>query len=368
MFQPLPTASMSAGQLFADPHQFSVPIYQRPYSWSVDEAARLLDDVAYAAGLDDGRPIDTDYFLGAILLLGNAAGGQSGELVHRLEIVDGQQRMVTLTILASALRDLEPQPTTETARRLDGLVRSAFGDLGAASRLELSGTDRDFFAAYVQDQGSCARIGPDNTQHMGVGQRAVLDARDRLVTELAQFTIEQRAELANYICDKCHFVVVITSDIDRAHCIFMVLNDRGRPLQRKDILNAEILKAVDPPFRGQALRIWSDAERQLGDEMENFFSQHRLRVRPSAGYRGCAQPRPRFWRRSSVPRRCLRTARLGLRFDPFSNQYVLTDTGGVTPPAGESPTAQGPRVGSGCVACLEPGFRSRPGPILPGRN
>jgi uncharacterized protein DUF262/uncharacterized protein DUF1524 len=271
---------MSAGQLFADPHQFSVPIYQRPYSWSVDEAARLLDDVAYAAGLDEGRPIDTDYFLGAILLLGNAAEKQSGELVHRLEIVDGQQRMVTLTILASALRDLEPQPTTETAQRLDGLVRSAFGGLGAASRLELSGTDRDFFAAYVQDQGSCARIGPDKSQHIGVGQRAVLDARDRLVTELAQFTIEQRAELANYICDKCHFVVVITSDIDRAHRIFMVLNDRGRPLQRKDILKAEILKAVDPPFRGQALRIWSDAEQQLGDEMENFFSH----LRTAFGY------------------------------------------------------------------------------------
>ena len=280
MFQPLPTASMSVGQLFADPHEFSVPIYQRPYSWSVDEAARLLDDVAYAAGLDEGQPRESDYVLGAILLLGNPVAGRSGELVHQLEIVDGQQRMVTLTILASALRDLEPLPTTDAAQRLDGLVRTVQGQPGKTSRLELSGSDRDFFATYVQDQGSCALAGPDISHDFGVGQRAVLDARDRLLLELAQFTVEQRATLANYICDRCHFVVVITSDIDRAHRIFMVLNDRGRPLQRKDILKAEILRAVDPPFRGQALRIWSDVEQRLGDEMENFFSH----LRTAFGY------------------------------------------------------------------------------------
>lgn len=136
--------------------------------------------------------------------------------------------------------------------------------------MNLSGVDRDIFATYVQTPGSCRRVGPGQPQGQSVGQRAVLDARNKLITELSHFTPVQRAQLANYICDKYYFVVVITNDIDSAHRIFMVLNDRGLPLQRKDILKAEILKAVDPEFRDQALHVWNDAELRLGDELEIF--------------------------------------------------------------------------------------------------
>jgi len=41
MLQPLPTAPMSLSQLFGKTHQLSLPMYQRPFSWSIDEAARL---------------------------------------------------------------------------------------------------------------------------------------------------------------------------------------------------------------------------------------------------------------------------------------------------------------------------------------
>ena len=88
MLQPLPTASMSIGKLFRETHQLSVPIYQRPFSWSVDEAARLLVDVAYAAGIDEGQPVEPDYFLGAILLLDSSVSGGPGRLTRDFEIAD----------------------------------------------------------------------------------------------------------------------------------------------------------------------------------------------------------------------------------------------------------------------------------------
>ena len=69
MFSGLTTLSRTVAALFAPPFLFSVPSYQRSYSWTLREAAQLLEDVATAAGMDGGEA-EPDYFLGAILLLG----------------------------------------------------------------------------------------------------------------------------------------------------------------------------------------------------------------------------------------------------------------------------------------------------------
>ena len=55
-----------------------------------------------------------------------------------------------MTILVSALREFEPYDNTPTSQRLYELARSAQGETGKNSRLNLSGVDRDIFATYVQ--------------------------------------------------------------------------------------------------------------------------------------------------------------------------------------------------------------------------
>ena len=277
MYTRLPTASMSIGELFAGEAVFSVPIYQRPYSWNVEQAGQLLEDVAFAAGIEEGDPADDDYFLGAILLLDEEVAQppdtdrQKG--ASALEIVDGQQRLVTLTVLAAVLRDMESSPESSISQRLAALVTLA-AEGRPRWRLMLSGQDQSFFSDYIQ-MAAAAFKAPDNAESLTTGQTALIEARDHLRQELEKLSAEQRTVLAEFLCDRCHVVVIRTSDIDRAHRIFMVLNDRGRPLQKKDILKAEILKALPVSDRESALGVWSEAEARLGDEMENFFSQLR---------------------------------------------------------------------------------------------
>ena len=279
MFQSLSTASRSIEQLFSDLNCFSVPIYQRPYSWSKEGAARLLDDVSTAAGIGEEHELENDYFLGAILLLDPSMAkeqqGQDASGMRELEIVDGQQRLVTLTILAAVLRDLEANANTSMARRLDGIVRASQPqNAEPTERLALLGDDREFFATFVQNQEGTRRPAKD-TQDLSSGQKAILAAREQLRRELESFSPEQRAQLATYLCEKCHVVMIVTTDIDRAHRIFIVLNDRGSPLQRKDILKAEILKDILPAQRDEVLAAWNEIESALGEEMETFFSHLR---------------------------------------------------------------------------------------------
>ncbi len=281
MFMPLPTASMSLGQLFAEMNAFTVPVYQRPYSWSEEQAGKLLEDVAYAAGLEEGQPIENDYFFGAILLLdprAMAADAASFGADAAFEIVDGQQRLLTMTLLAAVLRDLQPE--TPLAVQLHGLIQrhDAAGNRHGF-RIALTGEDGEFIARYVQEAGGTAQR-PENPDVLSAGQRALLEARDAIVRELRGIDARQRDMLSVYLCERCHFVVVTTFDIDRAHRIFMVLNDRGRPLHQKDILKAEILKSIEPENRDAAVSLWIDAEKRLGDELDNFFSH----LRTAFGY------------------------------------------------------------------------------------
>ena len=78
-----------------------MPGYQRPYSWTTAEAGQLLEDVLGAAGLGQTGAEEPDYFLGTILLLDGTGGDlpkpKSREREPRFfEIIDGQQRLVTL--------------------------------------------------------------------------------------------------------------------------------------------------------------------------------------------------------------------------------------------------------------------------------
>ncbi|MHA1574220.1 MAG: DUF262 domain-containing protein, partial [Alphaproteobacteria bacterium] len=75
MFSVLPTASLTVLDLFSTPFHYTVPCYQRPYSWTNKEAGQLLEDILAAAGLGgDGAPAEPDYFIGTIILLDPAGG------------------------------------------------------------------------------------------------------------------------------------------------------------------------------------------------------------------------------------------------------------------------------------------------------
>jgi hypothetical protein len=96
--------------------------------------------------------------------------------------------------------------------------------------------------------------------------------REHFMSELSALDPADRRKLAAYLCDQCHFVVILTRDIDRAHRLFTVLNERGRLLARNDILKAELLKSVSPDRLEATLNEWERSARLLGADFETFFS------------------------------------------------------------------------------------------------
>ncbi len=127
------------GQIFSDDFAFEIPPYQRPYAWEEDQARELLADILDT--MDD----DDMYFLGSVVLIKRPDHPKA-------TVIDGQQRLTTLTILLSVLRDLTTNPEKRLDRRAYVFQR-ANADRGTDDRfrLLLRHRDRAFFLKYVQE-------------------------------------------------------------------------------------------------------------------------------------------------------------------------------------------------------------------------
>jgi hypothetical protein len=238
----------------------------------------LLEDILGGAGLGGKAGAEEpDYFLGTILLLDGTDSGlpKARDREPRLfEIIDGQQRLVTLAMLACVLRDLGTERWRWGYRnRLDQLIvadAAATKQRGGKFRITVSAREQSFLDTYVQTRVGCTLTPPAET--LADAEERLLDVRDHFMRELASFDETDRRRLADYLCDQCHFVVVLTRDIDRAHRMFTILNERGRALQRNDILKAELLKNVPADRVAAALEKWDKAALLLGANFETFFS------------------------------------------------------------------------------------------------
>ena len=77
-----------------DNYRFEIPDYQRPYAWTTEQTSELLDDLLYAMGQVKSVSESSPYFLGSIVVIKDG-------LQPLAQIVDGQQRITTLTRVRS---------------------------------------------------------------------------------------------------------------------------------------------------------------------------------------------------------------------------------------------------------------------------
>ena len=251
------------------------------------EAGQLFDDLSSAVGLDDPLSASPDYFLGTILLLDPEADGHqppppfSGPRVF--EVVDGQQRLVTVLILASVLRDLEDTTGAvaadmpSIADRLHGMITVTPNARDIATRLGRVQTrdgEQAYLEAYVLPRLPRALLPPD--PQMGEGGAGIAVIQEFFVNQVMELTPAGRRRLALFIMEWCHVVVIISRDIDRAHRLFTVLNDRGKPLERNDIIKAEVLRGMPPKSAPRALALWDAADAATGGDFETFLGHLRL--------------------------------------------------------------------------------------------
>ena len=142
MLQVFKASEFALRAVFDDRYLFKIPAYQRPYAWTTEHADELIKDLLQTLREAPAEP----YFLGSIILI-------KSEDLPDSDVVDGQQRLTTLTMLLCVLREIST--SDEYTREIDAFIWQAGNKLKGTQdefRLSLRERDRDFFRTHVQDR------------------------------------------------------------------------------------------------------------------------------------------------------------------------------------------------------------------------
>jgi hypothetical protein len=131
----------SLAKIFSADFEYHIPGYQRPYAWTENETGVLFDDLYdfFQAGTED------NYFLGSIVLI-------KSEGARRAEVIDGQQRLTTLSILFAAMADCFADERYKTiCKKYLQEEGNILEGISAQPRVFLRERDQEFFSKYIQD-------------------------------------------------------------------------------------------------------------------------------------------------------------------------------------------------------------------------
>lgn len=250
--------------IFSDTYEFRVPDYQRPYAWTTDQATDLLNDILDAMKDHhiNGSGDDDFYFLGSIVLIKN-------DRAPSADVVDGQQRLTTLTILLAVLRDLLPKHADDITEFLYKKGKSfAVPVVPNKYRLRAIDDDAKFFQEHVQEPGGIQKL-LNLADKLKDSRKNFRENAALFMNELKQLDEMERLQLLQFVVYKCSMVVISTPNFESAYRIFSVLNDRGLDLAPSDILKASILGEIRRSKGGESKSTeyatkWTSLERMLG--------------------------------------------------------------------------------------------------------
>ena len=210
--------------------QFLIPVYQRYYSWDIEQCKRLWNDI-----VEMQKKGKVGHFVGSIV---NIAEQAMPTGVQKYMIIDGQQRMTTLSLLLLALRDYainNPEDTTINARRIDNmLLKNEYESGDERYKLLLTETDRDILMRLVEEKPI-----PDDTRSK------LLDNYKFFAGKIADKEL-QPAEVYEYIGKLQIVNITLDRSVDDAQAIFESLNSTGKELSESDLIRNYVLMGLEP--------------------------------------------------------------------------------------------------------------------------
>lgn len=212
-------SEMSIDKVIRQNEVFDVPSYQRRYSWNEEQSEELWRDL-------DSIERDENHFLGSIVVLTEVHDPSS---FNHLELVDGQQRMTTLLIILSVLRDKYKQFNEETSEEIqnDLLFNSKFDN--KAPKLKLGELDDKKFQKILKDKDK-------------EGGSRLEDAYEYFSNKLEGKTREELNEIRDKLLENLSVVLIYSETEKAAFRLFETLNDRGLELSAIDLMKNYLLK------------------------------------------------------------------------------------------------------------------------------
>src|SRR3989338_5092479 len=243
---------------------YQIPDYQRPYNWEDEQIDELWDDLYSAMEYKD-----EGYFLGPIILIKKTEDGY-------LEVIDGQQRLTTLTILFCVIRDLYGKDLEGSGNKLlINIIRDSVKSMREKRpRLKLI-TQSNHQIKFEQeilngvnfpDEEPVNRLGED-----GKFINAALKFNAKLDELMNRGGIDAIKNFAEYILNKSEMITITCAKQADAIKLFQVLNTRGLDLSPSDLIKSHLYSRLnDAKEKEQFISKWREVEKRSEDVDETI--------------------------------------------------------------------------------------------------
>lgn len=260
---------------------YAIPRYQREYTWSRAQWDALFDDLL------ENEP---NYFLGSIICINQSQDALS---VQSLELVDGQQRMTTLSLLLAAiyqsfrvLPNLGMEQQIELYNLKHKLVLKKKSDQPRLIPQVQNNNQQDYYAVLGQ-----IGVLSDVEAVPNAGNRRVLKAFRLFLSRIEQYLQGLNDPVASLqaLLDKVNTATLVKIEVaghSDAYTLFESLNNRGVPLTAIDLIKNKllaVLEAKDPGSIDKHYNRWKKVIDALGDDyavQERFFRQYYNAFKP----------------------------------------------------------------------------------------
>lgn len=255
---------------------YAIPRYQREYTWSTAQWESLFDDV---------EENDPGYFLGSIICINQSTDSLA---VQKLEVVDGQQRLTTLSLLFAALyhamkaheSNLDEDQRGELLNLKRKLVLKK-GDDQLRVIPQIQNNNQNDYRAVLSDIGVIGQV--DTPAYAGNRKiyRAYRYFQGRIQDVLADQTnpVESIMAFLEKVSQACVVKIEVASHAD-AYTLFESLNNRGMPLTAIDLIKNKLLARLETTDSGKVdhyFDVWNKLLGYLGDDysiQERFFRHY----------------------------------------------------------------------------------------------
>lgn len=280
----------SVGSLFAYRPMFFIPKYQRAYAWNSESVSDFVKDLKNCfERRKSGSPIS--HFWGGILSVKSSVAGTVNQ--HEYEIIDGQQRIATFTLLVSCLVktynnlkiDAQNIGNTTNAsiiqKRIEELSSRYIEFSQEVQRvvkpvevLKLSKADHPFYKELIRNMNpSTSR---DSHQRILNAYKCLSDTVNEIVNLHSQ--IENKLDdleiIQNILDNDFTILHMVTENRDDAFRLFQVINDRGTNLTDGDLLRAKTLELLEGFHQEQDAveRLWDDILADPPSDTANYLN------------------------------------------------------------------------------------------------
>ncbi len=248
--------------------QFLVPLFQRTYSWDKKEWQDLWDDLCELLDAEEGK---TTHFLGSIVTIPMNTQPYG---VNKSLLIDGQQRLTTLFILLSLLRN-RTKDTKLAEKIYEQQLINKFADSHSDEFYRLKPTQKDcaaFWALIPSILSEENSIPSDNFKDSAITRCYNFFKRKLYKIDLGR--------LYEVIVRQLVVVSIVLDPDENPYLVFESLNARGKPLTQADLVrNYFFMNIPDNEQTAAFDRYWTPMHDALGDTLTEYIRHYLIAVK-----------------------------------------------------------------------------------------